>query len=65
ATESGSYVVIPYVAADALDLAAALVAGTDAIELTTAKPCLIHTAKDFTPFTSTNIYQVKVTYNKQ
>ena len=65
ATESGSYVVIPYVAADALDLAAALVAGTDAIELTTAKPCLIHTAKDFSPFTSTNIYQVKVTYNKQ
>ncbi len=63
--ESGSYVIIPYQAADANNPDTPLIAGADAIELTTSSPCVVHTAKDFSPFTSTNIYQLKVTYNKQ
>ena len=63
--ESGSYVIIPFTAADANNPDTPLIAGADAIELTTAYPCVVHTAKDFSPATSTNIYQLKVTYNKQ
>ena len=65
ATESGSYVVIPYVAGSANNPNTPLVAGADAITLTTGKPCVIHTAKDFALFCDTNVYQVKITYNKQ
>ena len=63
--ESGSYVIIPFTAADANNPDTPLIAGADAIELTTSSPCVVHTAKDFSPATSTNIYQLKVTYNKQ
>ena len=65
ASESGSYVTLPFVAGSADNPNTPLVAGADAITLTTDKPCVIHTAKDFRLFCDTNVYQIKITYNKQ
>ena len=65
ASESGSYVTIPYVSGSANNPDTSLVAGADAITLTTDKPCVIHTAKDFAIFCDTSVYQIKITYNKQ
>lgn len=64
-TESGNYVIIDYKSADSNNPDTALVAGTEAVTLTTSNPSVVFTAKDFSPATSTNVYQVKVTYNKQ
>lgn len=65
ASESGSYVIIPYESGSANNPNTPLVAGADAITLTTDKPCVIHTAKDFALFCETSVYQIKITYNKQ
>ena len=63
--ESGNYVTIGYKSADSNNPDTPLVAGTEAVTLTTSNPSVVFTAKDFSPATSTNVYQVKVTYNKQ
>lgn len=65
ASESGTYVTIPFVAGDANDPNTPLKCIESPITLTTASPCVVHTAKDFRLFCSTNIYQVKITYSKQ
>lgn len=64
-SESGTYVTIAYMAADSNNPDTGLVCIDSPITLTTSAPCVVHTAKDFSPTTSTNIYQVKITYSKQ
>ena len=65
ASESGTYVIIGYQAADANNPNTPLVCIDTPVTLSTSAPCIVHTAKDFSPATSTNIYQVKITYGKQ
>lgn len=60
--ESGAYVTVQYVAADALDTSVALRALDGTVTLTSSNPCCVFTAKDFSPFCSTNIYQAKIEY---
>ena len=62
ASESGSYVIIAYSAADANNPNADFVELDSMVTLTSSNPCVVCTAKDFSPATSTNVYQVKITY---
>lgn len=60
--ESGAYVTVPFEAADAENPDAELKTLGSAVTLTSSNPCCVFTAKDFSPFCSTNIYQAKVEY---
>ena len=62
ASESGSYVTIPFVAGDAEDPSTPLKALGGKVTLSSSTPCCVITAKDFRIFCSTNIYQAKVEY---
>ena len=62
ASESGSYVKIPYVAADANNPSTPLKTLDGKVTLSSSTPCCVITAKDFALFCSTNIYQAKVEY---
>lgn len=64
-SESGTYVTIAYKAASSNNPNTPLVCISTPVTLTTAAPCIVHTAKDWPIFTDTNIYQVKITYSKQ
>ena len=61
-SESGSYVTIPYVAADANDPSTPLQALDGKVTLSSSTPCCVITAKDFRLFCDTNIYQAKIEY---
>lgn len=60
--ESGAYVTVLYVAADAENPNAELKTLGSTVTLTSSNPCCVFTAKDFSPFCSTNIYQAKIEY---
>lgn len=62
ASESGSYVTIPFVAADANDPSTPLKTLGGKVTLSSSTPCCVITAKDFRLFCSTNIYQAKIEY---
>lgn len=62
ASESGSYVTIPFVAADANDPSTPLKKLDGKVTLSSSTPCCVITAKDFPLFCSTNIYQAKIEY---
>lgn len=64
ASESGSYITIAYKAADSDNPSTGLVQLSSALTLTTASPCVVMTAKDFSPATSTNIYQARIIYGE-
>ena len=64
-SESGTYVTIAYKAASSNNPNTPLVCISTPVTLTTAAPCIVHTAKDWPLFTDTNIYQVRITYSKQ
>ena len=62
ASESGSYVTIPFVAGDAENPSTPLKTLDGKVTLSSSNPCCVITAKDFRIFCSTNIYQAKVEY---
>lgn len=62
AKESGEYVTIDYAAADSNNPDTALVTLGSNVTLSTSNQCCVFTAKDFSPATSTNIYQVDIRY---
>ncbi len=62
ASESGSYVMIPFVAGDAENPSTPLKTLDGKVTLSSSTPCCVITAKDFRIFCSTNIYQAKIEY---